>query len=233
MGSWRLKLLQWEPEGRRYALCRFGRGFRGNPRASRPNRLTVLRYHRFFMVPDMEQEPGSSEPDSNVAAPAAPPARGADGGTAAVPPSVRLSREELLLIYQVVEARRLAVDSMIWQVPGLALTAQAFLVTIELSPGVGALAQITTGILAMLVSLMSIQLMLRHKLRELADSVRLERFEREFGWDLIHDRIEGYALRYGVKASWFVRFKSYRIWIAGLCAFGLVGLVTAVHGCLR
>jgi hypothetical protein len=37
------------------------------------------------------------------------------------------SREEMLVMYQVVAARRQNFDPMLWQVPALSLTAQAFL----------------------------------------------------------------------------------------------------------
>jgi hypothetical protein len=42
------------------------------------------------------------------------------------------SREEMLVMYQVVAARRQNFDSMLWQVPALSLTAQAFLLVIAL-----------------------------------------------------------------------------------------------------
>ena len=148
-------------------------------------------------------------------------------------PERKPSREEQLLLYQVVESRRLATDGMVWQVPGLALTAQAFLVTIELGPGVGAVAQAVTGLLAAAISLMSVQLMLRHKRSELADSMWLERFERESGWEVVHGKREEFADRNGVASGWLVRYRSYRVWILGMGAFGLVGLLAAVHALLR
>lgn len=51
------------------------------------------------------------------------------------PAGGRPSREEMLVMYQVVAARRQNFDAMVWQVPALSLTAQAFLLVIALGPG--------------------------------------------------------------------------------------------------
>ena len=79
---------------------------------------------------------------------------------------IQSSQDVLLAQYQVVAARRQNFDSMVWQVPALALTAQAFLMTIALGPGTGHLARIAAGLLSALAALMSGQLLLRQRVHE-------------------------------------------------------------------
>jgi hypothetical protein len=69
------------------------------------------------------------------------------------------------------------IDQMVWQVPGIALTAQAFLMTIGLGPGSGQLARLGTGLLSAVVAFLSVELLMRHRLSATADAVWLERFE--------------------------------------------------------
>ena len=69
-------------------------------------------------------------------------------------------------MYQVVAARRQNFDSMLWQVPALSLTAQAFLLVIALGSGSGHLARIAAGLLSAVTALMSVQLLLRRRLHE-------------------------------------------------------------------
>lgn len=51
------------------------------------------------------------------------------------PTRKHVSREEMLVLYQVVAARRQSFDSMVWQVPALSPTVQAFLLVIALGSG--------------------------------------------------------------------------------------------------
>jgi hypothetical protein len=74
----------------------------------------------------------------------------------------------LLAQYQVVAARRQNFDAMVWQVPALALAAQAFLMTIALGAGSGHLARIASGLLSALTAVMSVQLLLRQRIHEIA-----------------------------------------------------------------
>ena len=67
-----------------------------------------------------------------------------------------LSRGEMLVLYQVVAARRQNFDSMVWQVPALSLTARAFLLAIALGSGSGHLARIAAGLLSAVTALMSV-----------------------------------------------------------------------------
>ncbi|MFD8396476.1 hypothetical protein ACFV2N_46730 [Streptomyces sp. NPDC059680] len=136
--------------------------------------------------------------------------------------------ERALIQYQVVASRRAGFDSMMWQVPGLALTAQAFLMTIALSSDAGRLARVTSGVLSIVVSFMSVQLLAKHRRHELADSIWLQEFEKTRGLPEIHGPAEERCRAVGLPFKGLVKPRSHRVWAAGLTAFGLVGLGTAV-----
>jgi hypothetical protein len=124
------------------------------------------------------------------------------------------SREEMLVMYQVVAARRQNFDSMLWQVPALSLTAQAFLLAISLGSGSGHLATIAAGLLSAVTALMSVQLLQRQRLHELADARWLHNF----------DRVAAAGLRPARLAKW----PSHQLRMAGLVLFGATGLAAAL-----
>lgn len=90
------------------------------------------------------------------------------------------ARSSLELAYQVLASRRVAYDQMAWQTPALAFTAQAFLMTIALSGG-STWTRIVAAALALIVALLSIQLLKKHHHMELIDSVLLEQLEDRLG----------------------------------------------------
>lgn len=143
-------------------------------------------------------------------------------------PGMQPPHDVLLAQYQVVAARRQNFDVLVWQVPALGLTAQAFLMTIALGPGAGHLARIATGLLSALAALMSVHLLLRHRMHEVADNRWLRAFERSQGWELVHQRPADRVAAQGVKASGLRKFGSHEVWIAGLSIFGAVGLAAAI-----
>ncbi len=130
------------------------------------------------------------------------------------------------LIYQAVAQRRLQHDLLMWQVPALGLTAQAFLLTIVLGPGSGRLARILAALLAALSSGLSMQLMARHRWHEATERAWLEAFEREHRLDPVHRGQYELASDVGVRpANRFASWRSYRTWQVGLAIFGLVSLL--------
>ena len=135
---------------------------------------------------------------------------------------------ERLVQYQVVAARRTNYEAMMWQVPTLALTAQAFLMTIGLAPSTGRLARIAVGLLSLAISIMAVQLTVRHRLNEITDSMWLEEFELTQNWKSVHGAAQARAEALGFTYRGIFKLKSYRVWIAGLSGFGLVGLAIAV-----
>ena len=92
-----------------------------------------------------------------------------------VEPDPTLSKT--LLVYEMLSHRFLSLNSLMWQVPVLALTAQAFLLTISLSPGVTVLARCLSSGLGMLISALCLQLMMRHRYLAHSDRLKLETLE--------------------------------------------------------
>lgn len=139
-----------------------------------------------------------------------------------------LSREEMLAQYQVVAARRQNFDSMLWQVPALSLTAQAFLLVIALGSGSGHLARIAAGLLSAVTALMSVQLLLRQRLHEEADARWLHDFEDSHDWEPIHRRPSERVAAVGMQARGLAKLPSHQLWLIGLVLFGAIGLAAAM-----
>jgi hypothetical protein len=142
-------------------------------------------------------------------------------------------RETLLHLHGVLSDRRQNYDGLMWQVPALGLSAQAFLLTIALGSGSGTLARAGSSALAAMVALMSMQLMAKHRLHELADSMTLEKIERELSIFFLNapphaavgTRLEQLP---AAGTPWWLKWSSYRVWMAGLGAFAAVGLASLV-----
>jgi hypothetical protein len=129
------------------------------------------------------------------------------------------------LQYQVVASRRQETDSLMWQVPVLSLTAQAFLFSIALNPGAGHAAKILSAGLALVSSLTSIQLMAKHRHHEVTDSKWLEKFEQshsESGFLVIH----GKRPKPVGRRPWrfLIGLSSYKVWMFALSMFAMAAL---------
>jgi hypothetical protein len=79
--------------------------------------------------------------------------------------------------YEVVAARRVAYDQLVWQTPVLSLTAQAFLYQIAYGNEVACTGRLVAAFLICFVSLASIRLMVKHRAMEVQASKMLEEFE--------------------------------------------------------
>lgn len=88
---------------------------------------------------------------------------------------------DLYVAYAALSARRYGYDAMLWQTPALAVTAQAFLLTIALGKDSSPTARLISSALSLILSLMSVQLMAKHRQNESLDSFMLERFEDRIG----------------------------------------------------
>ena len=127
--------------------------------------------------------------------------------------------------YNVLAARRVATNSILWQTPVLSLTAQAFLFTIALGPGTVVGARFIAAFLALVASLASMQLMAKHRYFEKRDSKMLQEYEDEKtneGFQSIHARPD-----YD-NAAWYLKASSYRVWIFMLAVFGTAAFVVIV-----
>jgi len=125
-------------------------------------------------------------------------------------------------LYQVVANRRLQYDNLVWQTPVLSLTAQAFLFSVSLGSGTRASARVIAASLSIVVWLMSIQVMAKHRLNEFTDGDWLEDYERERWGESLHGKSFVRRRRF----TWYSWMSSYVVWIAGLSLFGVAALVT-------
>ena len=147
---------------------------------------------------------------------------------------------ELYIAYQTLAVRRTGYDAMLWQTPALGLTAQAFLLTLALSSSSTSLARLIAALLSLVLSLMTLQLMAKHRLHETLDSLLLERFEERLGLTAwlgvrphglssrrLHDGDAGKNPA-TMRPRWFWSRSSYLLWQLGLASFGVASLVIII-----
>lgn len=113
---------------------------------------------------------------------------------------------------------------MLWQAPALALTAQAFLMTIALASGSSSLARCLAAGLAVVVACLSMQLMAKHRFLAWQDLEGLREMEQSLPHVRVADRTWERAGR--VPTSWARRRSSYRVWQWGLATFGVSAAFT-------
>lgn len=88
--------------------------------------------------------------------------------------------------YSIVASRRQQWDSLLWQVPTMALTGEAFLFTISLGGATSRAGRIVASVLALIVALASLHSLAGHRNSELTDSVWLHEHEQDRGASEIH-----------------------------------------------
>ncbi|GHP18864.1 hypothetical protein RN2511_036000 [Rhodococcus sp. NKCM2511] len=130
------------------------------------------------------------------------------------------------MAYEVVSSRRVHHDALVWQVPVLSLTGQSFLFTIALSPESTSTARTIAGALALIASVMSVQLIVRHRGFELADALWIDAFERAHGFTAQRSSVPQYQGPWFLK--WLQNRVAYTTWIWGLLAFGAMAVVILV-----
>ncbi len=88
--------------------------------------------------------------------------------------------------YAIVAARRQQWDILLWQMPTMALTGEAFLLTIALAGSTSQTGRIVASALALVVAVAALHSLSAHRLSELADAAWLREHEREHGAPEIH-----------------------------------------------
>jgi hypothetical protein len=135
--------------------------------------------------------------------------------------------EALRRVYELSMQRLIEADSKMWQVPGLSLTAQAFLLTIALgSQNYTLIERLVAALLGAAVAVASIQLMRRHMFHASCDRVLLEQIEAM-------GVVPPMVLREGVPgaphAKGLARLRSTLVWVAAMWAFVLVDALAAAY----
>lgn len=137
-----------------------------------------------------------------------------------------------IAMYSAVAARRLGWDNLLWQVPTMSLTGQAFLFTIALGNDSSRAARIISCVLAIVMTVLSMHLMARHRQAAWTDAHWLEEYEtRHFGTSW-HGRAWADKRNQGRSPDWptrfLSRFRGFDVWIGGLAIFGLAALAVLV-----
>ena len=117
--------------------------------------------------------------------------------------------------YQLIAARKVFHDTMLWQTPVISLTALAFLFTIALGDGPRT-SRIVTSFLALFAAVASAQLLARHRHFQQHYSKLLQDIERAKGLPVVHQAPPS--------GKFLARWSSYNIWFAVFIAFGAVAL---------
>jgi hypothetical protein len=147
----------------------------------------------------------------------------------------------MLATYSAVAARRTQFDALLWQVPVLSLTAQAFLFTIALGDG-DAWARIVSSLLSLNITVISIMLMGRHRQAELSDAHWLERLEQSqmnlgalgaHGLAFRDSREKEKTLNAGRIGDLVPLRPMFGPWVLGLGLFGLAAIGVIVRTLLR
>jgi hypothetical protein len=146
------------------------------------------------------------------------------------PADGRLTRQ--LFAYEMLAVRRNQQDSMLWQSPALALTAQAFLLTIALGGNsISVFPRALAAGLGLVVACMSMQLMAKHRHLTELDNAWLAAMEQEIGLAPVAAR--GVGAGVGPRRSLARRVRSYVVWQAGLALFGLTNMAILLITVIR
>jgi hypothetical protein len=99
-------------------------------------------------------------------------------------------RRELLLVWQVLAQRRISTHAALWQTPALSVTAQAFLMSIALGATSSSTARVLAASVAIVVGIVTMQLVVRHRWLELLDWLELLHLEQQLQLGS-EDRLDG------------------------------------------
>ena len=109
------------------------------------------------------------------------PSSPGDGGSvsdgATVPPASFSESADELEQYAIVASRRQQWDVLLWQMPTMVLTGEAFLFTISLGASTTQSGRVIAAALSLVVALASLHSLAAHRLSELTDSAWLHEYE--------------------------------------------------------
>ncbi|MFE9324811.1 hypothetical protein ACIHDR_18225 [Nocardia sp. NPDC052278] len=144
---------------------------------------------------------------------------------------------DLDAVYRTVADRRLQYENLLWQVPALSLTAQAFLFSISMGADNDSIARIASSLLALIVSFISIMLMASHRLAERKDALWLERFEdQQIGagtWGSHGPVFETQYQNVDLDGGWLDKLipmrQMFTVWVVGLACFGVAAIFMIIR----
>ncbi len=116
-------------------------------------------------------------------------------------------------------------DALVWQTPALAVTAQAFLLTIGLDPDTARFARGIASVLGVVVAYMTCQLMAKHRYLRRLDEWKLRELEGDSRLSGLSTHAYGDAADEYAGATRLTKSKSYAVWQTGLVLIGLAHLL--------
>jgi hypothetical protein len=128
--------------------------------------------------------------------------------------------------YQMIMQRGLQTNGLLWQTPSLALTAQAFLLTVSLGGDTARPIRIVVSVLGLVIGIMSMQLMAKHHYFYELDQAELRRIETRLALPPIAHRSRQIADH--AREVWalpFVKVTSYIVWQSGIFLVALTNVV--------
>jgi hypothetical protein len=154
-------------------------------------------------------------------------------------PALSADERHSLFAYEMLVLRTGTQANLVWQTPSLGLTAQAFLLTIALEAQASDLRRVVAAFLGLVVALISMQTMAKHRYFENLDNFKMQQLEQRLGLPPMARRgWDGAAAsigRFSVPKKWPVRlsslsltWSSYRVWQIGLAAFALVDVAIII-----
>ncbi len=135
-------------------------------------------------------------------------------------------------LYEVVAARRLQWDGLLWQVPALSITGQAFLMTIAFGADTSRTARIIVSSLSILWAYATLHLYANNRRAELVDAHLLEDHEKAIELRAVHG-LSYKELRDAERPDewytrWLIRPRPHKVWMVTLLGSGLVSLSALV-----
>jgi hypothetical protein len=147
---------------------------------------------------------------------------------------------EALEQYTIVASRRQQWDVLLWQMPTMALTGEAFLFTISLGGSTSRTGRIVASVLALVVAVASLHSLAGHRLSELTDARWLREYEQSKGASELHglswrarrlmvvrDQLGSSSLTDRLVAR-TDRFRSIVVWFWSMHLIALTALVVLV-----
>jgi hypothetical protein len=139
----------------------------------------------------------------------------------------------MLFAYEMLVLRAQTQTNLVWQTPSLGLTAQAFLLTIALEADYADLRRGLAALLGLVVAVISMQTMAKHRYFENLDNFKMEKLERQLslppiakrGWDKEAPLPDGFR---PPKKKWPIQMSSYRVWQVGLAVFAFVDVLIII-----
>jgi hypothetical protein len=145
-----------------------------------------------------------------------------------------------MVLYEALTARVGDRDALLWQSPALGMTAQAFLLVIALGHDSSPAARCLAALLGIVVTFMSVQLMLKHRMYMTSDQLMMISLERRMGMpssaiDFQHqiaylkrDVTLPRLIKRARPKKYLTRLRSVDVWMWGLGLFGVINLALLI-----